>query len=266
MDILAKIRTTIPARPLTESDEAGILLRAKDGDSTAIEQLLANYTPLLLKVVGREFATRAQSAAGAHIPVDEIQSAAIMGFFDAIDTFDPARHTRLAQILELRAASRIREDRIAHRHPVDIPPIMYSRFTRALAQANGDVSRARTLAPEQGLSPTTFDAIATLLAGTNLNETPADGVNPRGPFDTSRRRAPALDEGVTEHVEDVTDAHRALTALDTESRLIIETLFGFGRREPMSEREASEALGIPRTTLQRKAARALDVMRSTLGA
>jgi RNA polymerase sigma factor (sigma-70 family) len=260
MDILAKIRTTIPARPLTESDEAGILLRAKDGDSTAIEQLLANYTPLLLKVVGREFATRAQSAAGAHIPVDEIQSAAIMGFFDAIDTFDPTRHTRLAQILELRAASRIREDRISHRHPVDIPPIMYSRFTRALAQADGNVSRARDIAPDLGLSVATFDAIAALLAGTHLNETPGPGVN-----DPSHRRHPLLDEGVTDHIEDVTDAHRALDALDTESRLIIETLFGFGR-EPMSEREASETLGIPRTTLQRKAARALDVMRSTLGA
>jgi DNA-directed RNA polymerase specialized sigma subunit len=260
MDILSKLRNQIPARPLAESDEAGIIMCAQAGETEAIGLLLANYTPLLLKVIGREFATRTQTAPGTHVPMDEIESSAIMGFFDAVATFDPTRHSRLAQILELRAASRIREDRIAHRHPINIPPIMYSRFTRALAQADGDVSRARDIAPDLGLSVATFDAIAALLAGTHLNEIPGSGVN-----DPSHRRHPVLNEGVTDRIEDVTDAHRALDALDTESRLIIETLFGFGR-EPMSEREASAALGIPRTTLQRKAARALDVMRSTLGA
>lgn len=289
MDMFEQIKASTPRIDLSREEEVALIANAARRDKQAAQQLLANYLPTLKKLVGYEITvsrngTRGQSS-GLVTP-DDLRSAAVEGFYDAVAAFDPARHYRLAQVIQFRVRDRLRAARNTY-IVTEVPHGTASRFAKALAAADGNYARARDLAPSFGLTGDTFDAVGQSYASRPLGaqvksthhgqsddigevgERADDGRGRigQGMFAADLDGSLALGAARTQvRIEDIQDAARALAALDAETRVIVETLFGIGDSPALSEREASAALGIPRTTLQRKAARALDVMRATLGA
>lgn len=283
MDMFEQIKASTPRRTLSATEEADLIRRARRQDRDATLQLIANYIPLMRKLIGHE--ARYRTSSGQFDGrVDTLESAAVAGFYDAIDRWRDGTHDRLITI-QICVATALREDR-ASRLPVTVPQSQVGRFSRALAAADGDVTKARAIAIEFGMTSDTFSAVGDVFSATahsRRTSATADGATDdtdifeaqSGPTNGIGGHAGSADlDGATSvtgrpaqvRIEDLQDAARALAALDAETRMIIETLFGIGDSPALSEREASAALGIPRTTLQRKAARALDVMRATLGA
>lgn len=278
-DIFAAIRATTPAIALTNEEEAELVLLARNGDKAAAQQLLSNYIPALSKEIGRVWRQVGESGSTQRnrIAIDDLRSAAIHGFYDALAAHDVARNPRLAGTLDryLRGAiTSVRDEYL----PMRVPETQAKVYRRALAEAEGDVTKARILAPTYGMPADTFDAIArTYSAASRATVAGSDGERfEGGPTDRSASHGASFSAETVEEaapqraqiaLEDLVDASRALDSLQTPvQRLVIETLYGIGDNEPLSEREAAAKLGLSRTTLQRTRDAALLAMRDALGA
>lgn len=242
MNVFDQIAESYPKRTLSDDESRALTFAAHDGDEAAAMQLLSNYLPMLKRLIGNEITTGISSS----VTTDDLRSAAIEGFLDALYGFDAAADKTISHRVRLRVEDRLKTERIAS--AISVPSRTYRRCMAALEDCGGSTARAIASAALYGVSPETMAAV----------------------FDAR----PQYDERLEEHeattrrqiqAEDLDDSNRALAALDPQSRLVIETLYGFGR-EPLSTREASAVLGIPRTSLQRIASTALLRMRAALGA
>lgn len=243
MNIFDQIAENYPKRTLSPEETGALVRAAQRGDNAATLQLVSNYIPLFKTLMGREISNDALN----FTDVDNLRSAAIEGFMDALGGVTEETGSRLDQRVRLRVVDRLREVR-KDASSVRIPHTTFRRCLRVLKIVHGDRSKAIDRAADFNVQPETMYAFLNAYTLTT---------RPDEDFEADQR--PQI------RVEDIEDATRALDVLDPTSRIVIETLYGFGR-EPLSERRASEELNIPRTSLQRTAKAALEKMRAALGA
>jgi DNA-directed RNA polymerase specialized sigma subunit len=242
VNIFDQIAESMPKRDISTDEARALTTSAREGNEQATLQLMSNYLPLMKRIIGAE--SRKRQIA---VDMDEASSAAIEGFYAALreGADDPSYHIGLHLAWQVRFHVSMA---ITQSYRVTVPYATFTRCARALNAANGDGSRAMDLAAEFGVTRSTMSAFLGTFAAN---------------FD-SEDDYPASERAQI-HAEDLEDANRALAVLDPQSRLVIECLYGFGR-EAMSERQASQTLGIPRSSLQRIAKAALVRMQAALGA
>lgn len=252
---------------LSPEAEQALILEARAGDNPAVRQLLANYLPLLKSLVGERYRTANGTAQMSSTLLDDLQSAAVTAFFDALRDFDSLREERLGGILKVYIRRSLYEEVGNTLGGMTIPATMRKRFASVLAAAGGDRAAARELAPEYGLTTASYDAIARayqMSASMSLESAPGEGDDFRdNPSSDQEPEASPLVPRSYVIVEDVWTARRAMEALDATEALVVEALYGMDG-EVQTEREAAEALGIPRSTLQRVHKRALAKMHSRI--
>lgn len=270
MNLFDIVENHYTRRDMTQQEEASAAVAAQAGDRDKALQLLCNYLPKLKKIVSHTYSRVAQTGLSQRsaVNIEDLRSAAVEGFFDALREFDPTHHRRVSAHLELAVRRRVIEARDAYM-VIEVPHTMRVRFTQALEAADGNVTRGRELAVTFGLDPDTYDAIARAYvvgrARSLANDPESDVVTGTARVRTNEERMAMIGAPDLQREEDLVDAARALSSLDPRERLIVETLYGIGC-EPHSVREAAAALGIPRTTIQRVVEKSIAHMRITLGA
>lgn len=276
VNIFEDIEARLDIVNLAVSEETALALRAQSGDNAAMMQLLRNYLPALKKAVARITRQSAEASQAQRDlqDLDDLRTAAIHGFIDAVHGFQPETG-RVATRVKLRVHDRLVEARDA-RFTIEVPRESRRLFIQAFRAGGNDLAKGREHAPEFGLSPMTYDAIASTQnigpAVTAMDGDPRSNGESHaasGEWDGDIHvRTSSMDNASEQPIvrsEDLIDASHALDALDARERLVIETIYGFGS-EPRSVREAASILGIPRTTVQRIATAALSQMRTALGA
>src|SRR4051794_26535575 len=86
---------TACAQPFAQDDdERAVIGAARDGDETARERLVMAYLPALRNALRRLNLTAVREA--GPVEIADARQAAILGLFEAVAAFDPAKHHTLA--------------------------------------------------------------------------------------------------------------------------------------------------------------------------
>ena len=249
-------------------DERLAIELAKHSDAAALERLLLAYAPLIRKLVGtHRHAGGARTAAGmSSHDVDDLRGSALLGFMEAVHAFDPEVHVRLAAVVGGHLADALRATGSAPASALSIGPRTLKRFFGIVREAGGDMVAAEALATEREMTPDTFRAIRSALRdGESYDSLQAsEGVD----GGVREIEASPLQYGDTEPIRDVEDAILAAAAfrsVDATEGEVCRKAYGFEDRDPISDAEIAEELGMSRATAQRTRTRALDKMRSALG-
>lgn len=244
----------IPNPPRSDVERAELIELSRIGDESAKLALLRIYLAPILKEVTR--ATRNAIGAGLVSQADfastqeEILSEAILVFYRVVEAFDPARGMRGFVTFLTRA---LRNDEGVNSasnraRPMRVPMNTAIMRTHAIKAADGDIDKARDLAPQFGLTKSTFDAITRVFQ----SDVPIDDATATG-----------MDRNYV-RIEHLQDTGRALAALDFTTRMIVESSYGLNGQPQQSNHEIAANLGISRRTVQRRLESAMLTMRNEL--
>lgn len=249
IDLFTKLSNT-PRVDMTQDEEIAIVVAARGGDNPAAVTLLANYLPLLKSLVSARLrsATAVSTRQVSSTFLDELRSAAVMGFFRALEEFDPAASRRFGAVLRPIVSRFLYEESGDNGLAVRVPSTMRDRYKQITQAATERGVDPLTITSEFGMSADYYTAVAS-----------AYSIGAASALDLEEAQ---YDSPELVRVETLATAKRALDVLDPTERVIIETLYGIGDAEAVSEREAAAALGMPRSTLQRTHKRALAKMLS----
>lgn len=245
---------TLPYRPLTRDEEHDLIVQARSGDKGAMLQVLRNYIPKILHVVQTAYARRGRSG----VRWDDLVAAALASAVDVIHTVNLETTGRLGAPLHNAITNDLADLKTDARLPMRVPHAVVWRYHHARTAAAGSAddvtwdTNGQDIAPEVGLSARMYANVDALYRSQSL-----DAGGPTA--ESTDVRTPYV------QVEVLEDVAAALRALDPRAYKVITTLYGIDG-EPMSARQAAAALGIPRTTVLRIAAAALETMRAELGA
>jgi RNA polymerase sigma factor for flagellar operon FliA len=135
-------------------------------DPAERERLLTDHLPDV-----RYIAQRIHDRLPGHVPLEDLVHAGIVGLIEAVDRFDPSKHTQLATYAKFRIRGAILDSLRA----ADWSPRSLRKRARALAEANrtlsGELGRAPSeaeLAERLSLSLSEFQQLLTELNGLNL--------------------------------------------------------------------------------------------------
>lgn len=265
---LTAIFETGAGAPIVDAaDERAVIERATLGDSTAVEALLLAYAPLVRKLVGtHRHAGGARSADGmSSHDLDDLRGAALLGFMEAIHAFDPEKHLRLAAVVGGHLSDALRGTGSAPASALSIGSRTLKRFFGIVREAGGDLASAATLAPQREMTVETFRSIVSALRDGESYNALADANEGEGGWESG---ASEFHHASTKPIADVEDAmlvDAAFRAVDGTETSVCRLAYGFEDRDPISDAEIAEELGMSRATTQRTRTRALDKMRSALG-
>ena len=287
----------LTSAPLTAAEEADLLVRAKAGDHEAQQRLVTSQVPQL-----RHLAARYAGAKGGTVTTDDLVAAGMEAILRAIHTFDPARGTRFYTHWRYAAQEAMANEVAAGRSStLTVPGTTLRKYRAAVRAAQAQlqattpppspvsphhpwvvedplvVATSRTIARARfGMTHETFDAVHFAVArgrslddscstftGTNRGREGADGpLSAAGLRHGIASQAPLGVGPPRESSDAPIRAARALEALSERERRVIDLTVHTD--EPLSDREAAEALGSTRATVQRTRTRAIDKMRAAL--
>jgi DNA-directed RNA polymerase specialized sigma24 family protein len=243
---------TIPYPSLDDDARIDLLQCAKLGDQSALLTLTRVYLGPLVTETDR--AVRASVGAGLAFDTSELReevfSETLQVFYRVVDAFDTDRGMR-GFVAFLNRALRNDEgvnSATNRARPMRIPYVSSVRRSQAIKAAGGDMEKARDLAPEYGITKSTFDAITRVFQ----SDVAIDDANATG-----------LDRNFV-RIEHLQDAERALGALDLGARMIVESSYGLNGQPQQSNHEIAANLGISRRSVQRRLEAAMLVMRETI--
>lgn len=244
---------TTPNVSVTEERE--LIALAQNGCNTSYETLMAKYAPLLKKY--------ARSAPHT-IEKDEIESALLLGFVEAVQDFDLEEHSILSITLPNHLKRALSEVGVVSAS-FTIPQRSLSRWLSIHRKAEGNIYAAMALAPTYSMSTETFMSIYTALRETNSLEAVLVGdayvvkslhINTETPTGES-------DQDLANLIFDVRGDDQDLT--DREA-VILRYAYGwmeYGR--PLNDSELAEKFDMSRATAQRVRTTALAKARKRLG-
>jgi RNA polymerase sigma factor for flagellar operon FliA len=135
-------------------------------DSAERERLLTEHLPDV-----RYIAQRIHDRLPGHVPLEDLVHAGIIGLIEAVDRFDPSKHTQLATYAKFRIRGAILDSLRA----ADWSPRSLRKRARAVAEANralsselGRVPSEAEIAERLSISLSEFQQLLTELNGLNL--------------------------------------------------------------------------------------------------
>jgi RNA polymerase primary sigma factor len=240
------------------ADEQFVVLAALDGDEAAWASLMRAYIPAIQAVVARH----SQSA----LENEDIRQTAMEGFVGAVREYDADKATRVAGLVKFKVSEALSK-RHGQSFVATVPRRTRERVTQILRVAEGDAVLAEELAPEYGMSRRTFreayqgfQAIVPPLHG-------QDG-HPKtytGAMVQELANRPLVAEPTT--VEDAELVDAAMSADLTErERAVVVLSFGLTGRNPMTDGQIGEAVGVSRSRAAHIKADAVAKMRAHVNA
>lgn len=131
---------------LTIEDEQKLIKLAKNGDNQATKTLLTQYGPALKAASNRNFLALDQN---------ERDSVCHTAFVEALNDFNPAKHSRLAGVIKNSLKKEFAYERSTS-EVLSIPERTISRFNLIMSKADQDVFKALEIAPKNDMSTDTF--------------------------------------------------------------------------------------------------------------
>ncbi|MFF5793667.1 hypothetical protein ACFY5D_16600 [Paeniglutamicibacter sp. NPDC012692] len=258
LDTLFNSYIAVPT--LTEEVERNLISEALEGNETAIETLLFTYAPVLKSAIKK---------APWSADKEDVQSAVLLGFLEALKAFDPSKHKRLAGVIKklvLAETSKIGQDAMGFH----VPERTLSRFFNLLRQADGNIYYALSLAPEQSMSAEVFISILTALRQIgSIDKALSDG---------DVEAAWKLVDGPLVATEPIAETDLELIRIIFEDRgdnldfterelKVVHTAYGFLDYDDQvkPDAEVGEILDLTRSTVQRTRTSALIKARNRLG-
>jgi DNA-directed RNA polymerase specialized sigma subunit len=206
--VFASIRRGVTVEPVTEAEEAALILAAQAGDEAATYDLIRLYAPAIRKALSR---------AGEALGSEEAEAEVLLAFLEAIASHDAGIHPRLAGRIAERLGTALQWATSATQ-TFSIPTRTMSRYLAILKAADGDVEEGARIASAHDMDPATFLRI-TEATRTDSLQVLADSEH------TSR----AADRGKVLGYGDAADAYLAV-----EDSVTIESLFAL-----LDERETT---------------------------
>lgn len=229
-----------PADDLPLAEERTLIASAQAGDSDSVWSLILHYRRALQLA-----AWRVRKAVRTLTPqqIEDLEADLILTAVTTIQNFDSTRFVRLGQVL----AGRLRDTATSMATALVVPRGTLSLWFKIWRAADQDTKLAEVLAPDLGMSASTFRAINHALAHAE-----SDWVSI--PFAAA---VPTADEE-TYHL-----AHHALDVLTPSERDVIELAYGF-RGEPKTDEEVSLIREASKRTVKEQRTKALAKMRKAL--
>lgn len=251
---------------LTRDEEIAAIQAAKVGDEAATIALIYAYAPTLRNSIRRyKFSGVVWGDDTAAIPVmdrDDARSMAVLGLLEAVEAFDEEKHDRLAGIVGGYVTDSLSRG-MATMVPISVPSRTLKRFFGILRHANGDVVRARQIAPDFAMARDTFDDV--LAAVRHVDDLDASSESDEGD------EGPALIDAARSIWETPDDAENrvlveaAFEAVTSQEKAVVRIAYGFEDPEAQPDAEVAHRLGLSRQKAQRLRTGALVKMRQALG-
>jgi DNA-directed RNA polymerase specialized sigma subunit len=275
-NLFDQIKAAQPVVALSPAAETELIVAAKAGDRPAQLQLLGNYRPLMQSELRKSSSARTAESRMVIEP-DDLRMATIEAFYDALNSYDAARAERFGGVFAAAIRRRLYDESGSY-GTVHVPSRTRAKFAAIVRAADGDYSKARDLAPVHGMGLDTYDSIATayqINASGSADDNPYETENERGYVAPSSAPGAFVRSAEADGSQSITlplnyvavdvlhDTSRALAALDERERMVVGILYGIDG-EALSERDAAEATGISRSTLQRLHKSALVKMHAAI--
>ena len=280
--------TYAAAEPLTEAAEAAAITAAQAGDEAATLQLLAAYGPVLRSTVAEykggladgQLSARQGDYSEPSSLLADLRQAALLGFMEALQAYDPAKGARLAGIVRQYINDAVGIEANG-RSAFEIPKRTLTRFFGIMAEADNDLEAALALAPKREMAADTFMTIYRSLAADSLeslldSDTTSGSISGPGTRSDRTSTSPVFAPSPVVDVEDRILCDAALRACDDDEHRVVSLQYGFqavveivdGDRVQVdrlpSDREIGDILGMTRPTVQRRGKSALGKMRKAL--
>lgn len=226
----------------SDSSEQAAIEAARNGDDDARLALLRAYIPLLRSVLAKYL------PAGL-VDNDDLRQQAVVGFFEAVRAFDPAKGHRRLTALVYRQVLHALSDQRALTFALKVPEPERLAYSRAFRAAGGDVDQAAELAPEHGITTETFWLVYAALEAHEFNVNDHDVASDEPENFTNLLVETAI----------------ANTDLDARERLALTAYYGL-RGEAATDGEIADLLGVHRTSALRIRESGLAKLRANLSA
>lgn len=238
--------------------EREAIAAAKAGDNSAMEDLLRAYAPALRNAVS---GFRSEGVA-ASADDEDLRASALLGFVEAVNTFDPEKHEKLAVVVK-RVVTRVLREEYLTPAAFTVPDRTLTRFYGILKKAEGNVYEAAALAPQYEMSRETFLAVLSAVRNVDcLDGAPADDESQHA--DPAASARPIWDGAATD-AEDAILVATAFGAVNDLEEDVCRLSYGFTDYEPIPDAEIGHRLGLSRQKTQRTRSSALGKMRQALG-
>lgn len=238
-------------------EERAAIQAAKGGDSDAMVALMYAYASAIRNAVSTF--TGADTTPSAR---EELRSAVVLGFVEAVNAYDAASSDRLAGIVRDVLTRTLREEYMTPA-AFAVPDRTLTRFYGILRKADGNVYEAAAMAPDHGMGRDTFLAVLSAVR----NVASLDSSTPRGDGEEGlaldAQATPLWTNGVSEEDADLVAA--AFDAVDDLEEAVCRLAYGFETHgDLLVDEEVGHRLGFSRAKAQRHRAAALGKMRVAL--
>jgi DNA-directed RNA polymerase specialized sigma subunit len=255
---------TAEVAPITDTEEeTSLIAAAQKGDEAATLRLFRAYVPVL-----REEASRSRSS----VDFDDVRSAAILGFLDAVHRFDAEKGWhRLAAIIRERVRASVASTVADELPGFTVPERTVRRALGILAKADDDVARALEIAHEYEMTPETLLAVVTALNNVHSLDQAiehrrerfaADGVD--ADYFSFDFFEPLYSDREVADVDSREQVRMAFNAVDTLEADVCRLAYAFAEIDPVPDAEIGHRLGMGRVRTLRVRHGALVKMRQAL--
>lgn len=261
MITLEELFNTYVAVPKLSVEEERLAIEgAIRSEAEATTTLLAAYAPTLKAAIKKAPWTADK---------EDLQSAVLMGFLEALNSFDPEKHSRLAAVLRESVLSEVSKVS-SSASGFHIPQRTLSRFFHILRAVEGNVYEGLALASEYSMTPETFLTIHAALRDVSsiderLSAGDVDGawMLITGPLQASGEVNESDSELVNMIFEECGDSHD----LDPREVEVLLTAYGFDSYadQTLTDDEVAEIRGLTRSTTRRIRTAGLNKARGRLG-
>lgn len=237
------------------AEERELIGATKRGDNNACGALLTQYAPVIKK-----YAAQAPKS----VDREEIQGALMLGFMEAVTAFNEVEHSNLAVILPNHLKRALTTVGV-HSCSFTIPARSLSRWLGILKKADGDVWEGARIAPDSGMSRSTFLSIHSALRSTNS----LDALLSAGPYVVHALRIQTQEpvgESDGELVGLVFSERGDDNDLNQREAEVLRRVYGWWTYGSMQTDDAvGVEMGLSRATVQRTRQGALEKARRRLG-
>lgn len=262
------ILTATTTDALDAATETDLVLRSQDGDEAAQMALVNAYAPALRNALARHHEA---------LDPEDAEQEVILALLSLIAKHDPSTG-RLAGRIAVYLKDALLEATGAT-NPWGIPSRTLKRYFAILKKADGDVTEAARIAPENDMATTTFLDLAGILSTDSLDAV-TDGGTEGQPASRSVASAAIVGgEEPRDPFEEVLDAElvaMAFAAVSHDERTVVRQAYGFEPalvdgvemlpegHAPLSDSLVAISTGLSRPKVQRTRTAALAKMRDAL--
>lgn len=255
------------SRPLSATGEADLIRAAQSGDQDAMLELMRQYGPVL-----RRLLWTFKDAIGE----EDAEQTLMLAFTQLVKDHDVEASPRITLSVKNQLRVALVNEAATAASGFTIPWRTMARYVAIMKRAEQDIKLAREIAPDHGMTRTTFDAVVRANrtdAGAMLDE---DGEGTRSTYDAGIDVTKLVEYNDEEESEELVEFVMSTISDDPEMVDVVEHAYGFRATEvdgvtmfpeglaPLPDGVVGAALGLSRQTTQRRRTAALGRMREAL--